>query len=343
VTPLEQFDDSCLGALYKQKFGAVKDLCKFKVVPMKEQVYQVKKGLFLVYAPKARNADMVCRNGSHSELHLAKGTQQLWIPPGCQAFFANHLATSDFSIKLDSEIVHFKWDWDPLSLLPAREIEEMAQTLKNLSSMNLQQPNLADLRYATKIKEAEHNSEFGFNQLDLGLSHLGSKLFGGLTMLGAGFSTIILIAGAVFIYCHCHRKSSPVYTGYGFLAHPINPPQAAPAQLVYQPPSDSTYQVPSHSGSCNIYHYIQPRRWQRRRPRSRMCCGSRSSEDEEVAYAANSEELTYMTGQSTTRNQAPRSTRTSKTYALPVKAHAATSSAPSYGDLQSRLNTLAAA
>ncbi len=34
-----------------QKFGVVKDLCKFKVVPMSEQVYQVKKGLFLVYAP----------------------------------------------------------------------------------------------------------------------------------------------------------------------------------------------------------------------------------------------------------------------------------------------------
>ena len=115
-----RFNDTCLGALYMQRFGVVKDLCIFKVVPMREQVYQVKKGLFLVYASEPRNADVVCRNTSHpethSEIHLAKGTQQIRIAPGCQAYFAEHLATSDYSIRLDSEIVHFEWDWD-LSLI----------------------------------------------------------------------------------------------------------------------------------------------------------------------------------------------------------------------------------
>jgi hypothetical protein len=157
----QRFNDTCLGALYMQTFGVMKDLCKFKVVPMSEQVYQVKKGLFLVYAPEPCNADLVCRNTSHlethSEIHLAKVTQQIQIPPRCQAHFAEHLATSDYSIRLDSEIVHFEWDWDPLTLFPAGEIEEMAQTLKNLSSLNLQQPDLAHLQYITKIKMAEHN------------------------------------------------------------------------------------------------------------------------------------------------------------------------------------------
>ncbi len=174
-----RFNDTCLGALYMQRFSVVKDLCNFKVVPMREQVYQVKKGLFLVYAPEPRNADVVCRNTSHpethSEIHLAKGTQQIKIAPGCQAFFAEHLATSDYSIRLDSEIVHFEWDWDPLEIFPAEEIQEMAETLKNLSALNLQKPDLAELRYVTKIKEAEHNSEFGFNKLDLGLSDLASR------------------------------------------------------------------------------------------------------------------------------------------------------------------------
>ncbi len=179
------------------------------VVPMSKQVYQVKKCLFLVYALEPHNADLVCRNTSHpethSEIHLAKGTQQIRIPPGCQAHFSEHLATSDYSIRLNSEIVHFEWDRDPLSIFPAGEIEEMAETLKNLSALNLQQPNLADLQYVTKIKEAEHNSEFGFNKLDIGLSDLASRIFGGLTTLGAGFSTIILIARAIFLYCYCRR------------------------------------------------------------------------------------------------------------------------------------------
>jgi hypothetical protein len=117
---------------------------------MSEQVYQVKKGLFLVYVPEPCNADLVCCNTSHpkthSEIHLAKGTQQIRIPPGCQAHFSEHLATSNFSIRLDSEIVHFECDWDPLSIFPAGEIEEMAETLKNLSTLNFQQPDLANLR-----------------------------------------------------------------------------------------------------------------------------------------------------------------------------------------------------
>ncbi len=90
-----------------------------------------------------------------------------------------------------------------MTLFPAREIEEMAETLKNLSSLNLQQSDLAHLQYITRIKEAEHNSEFGFNKLDVGLSDLASWIFGGLSTLGAGISTIVLIAGAIFLYCYC--------------------------------------------------------------------------------------------------------------------------------------------
>jgi hypothetical protein len=353
-----RFNDTCLGALYMQRFGVVKDLCNFKVVPMREQVYQVKKGLFLVYAPEPRNADVVCRNISHpethSEIHLAKGTQQIRIAPGCQAHFAEHLATSDFSIRLDSEIVHFEWDWDPLAIFPAEEIKEMAETLRNLSALNLQKPDLAELRYVTKIKEAEHNSEFGFSKLDLGLSDLASKVFGGLTTLGAGFSTVVLVAGGIFLYCYCRRSGPPS----GYAAPQVILPQAvipqvapapasapAPAQPIYQPPSQSTYQAPSSAG--HVYQYISPRRSRRQRSRARIgCCGSRSSDDDAVRYSAQTEELAYLDNRSKIKyrvpkyiadeaNAAGRRARSHKTYAAPAP------SAPSHGDLQSRLNTLA--
>jgi hypothetical protein len=352
-----RFNDTCLGALYMQKFGVVKDLCKFKVVPMSEQVYQVKKGLFLVYAPEPRNADLVCRNTSHPEthleLHLAKGTQQIRIPSGCQAHFAEHLATSDYSIRLDSEIVHFEWDWDPLTLFPAGEIEEMAETLKNLSGLNLQHTDLAHLQYITKIKEAEHNSEFGFNKLDVGLSDLASRIFGGLTTLGAGFSTIVLIAGAIFLCSYCRRSGlQPGYAGPQVILPQAVVPQVAPApaQPVYQPPSQSTYQAPSSAG--HVYQYISPRQFRQRRSRSRLgCCGSRSSEDDAVGYSAQTEELAYLDNRSKIKYQVPkyiadeanaagRRTRSHKTYATPSSATAAPS-APSHGDLQSHLNTLA--
>jgi len=46
----QRFNDTWLGALYMQRFRAVRSLCKFKGVHMSEQVYQVQNGLFLVYA-----------------------------------------------------------------------------------------------------------------------------------------------------------------------------------------------------------------------------------------------------------------------------------------------------
>ena len=144
----------------------------------------------------------------------------------------------------------------------------MAETLKNLSSLNLQQPDLAHLQYITKIKEAEHNSEFGFNKLDVGLSDLASRIFGGLTTLGAGFSTIVLVAGAIFLYCYCRQNRAP--SGYAapqvILPQAVVPqvvqapaPAPAPAQPVYQPSSQSTYQAPSSAG--HVYQYILPRRF----------------------------------------------------------------------------------
>ncbi len=153
----------------------------------------------------------------------------------------------------------------PLGHLPAEEINEMAETLKNLSALNLQKPDLAELRYVTKIKEAEHNSEFGFNKLDLGLSDLASKVFGGLTTLGAGFSTVVLVAGGIFLYCYCRRSGPPSgYVAPQVVLPPAVVPQVlpapvpAPAQPVYQPPSQSTYQAPSSAG--HIYQYVAPRR-----------------------------------------------------------------------------------
>jgi hypothetical protein len=255
---------------------------------------------------------------------------------------------------LDSEIVHFEWDWDPLAIFPAEEIKEMAETLKNLSALNLQKPDLAELRYVTKIKEAEHNSEFGFSKLDLGLSDLASKVFGGLTTLGAGFSTVVLVAGGIFLYCYCRRSRSPSgYAAPQVILPPAVVPQVAPApapaQPVYQPSSQSTYQAPSSAG--HVYQYVSPRRLRPRRSRSRMvCCGSRSSDDDAVRYSAQTEELAYLDNRSKIKyrvpkyiadeaNAAGRRTRSHKTYATPSSGTAP--SAPSHGDLQSRLNTLA--
>jgi hypothetical protein len=43
----KDFTNTCLGALYMQEFEAAQSLCPFKVVPVEERVYQLRKGHFI--------------------------------------------------------------------------------------------------------------------------------------------------------------------------------------------------------------------------------------------------------------------------------------------------------
>jgi hypothetical protein len=91
-------------------------------------------------------------------MHLKKGTQQIHISPGCQGFFPNHLVTSYYSVCLDANIKHFEWDWDPITFLPANELQEMSEVLKHIGEPKLHQPNLAVLQYLMQLDSVQSSS-----------------------------------------------------------------------------------------------------------------------------------------------------------------------------------------
>ncbi len=130
-----RFNNTCLGALYMQQFEAAQMLCNFKVVPVKERVYQLRKGHFIAYLPSYTTVNIRCQNGEASEMHLKKGTQQLHILPGCQGTFPNHLVTSDWSVRLNDSIIHYEWNWDPLTFMLAGEMEQMSEALKHIGEL----------------------------------------------------------------------------------------------------------------------------------------------------------------------------------------------------------------
>jgi len=80
-------------------------------------------------------------------MHLKKGTQLLHISPGCQGTFPNHLLMSDYLVWLHTNIIHYKWDWDPITFLPHGDIEEMVEVLKHIGKLRLHQLDLSDLQY----------------------------------------------------------------------------------------------------------------------------------------------------------------------------------------------------
>jgi hypothetical protein len=199
------FNNSCLGALYMQQFEAAQNLCPFKVVPVEEQVYQLRKGHFIAYLPTFTTVNIQCRNGTATEMHLKKGTQQLHISPGCQGSFPNHLVTSDYSVRLDANIMHFEWDWDPINFLPHGEFEEMAGVLNKIGELKLHQPNLADLQYLTQLDSVRSSSVTGSI-----LAGTASSMSGmAFNVAGAAFIVSVVVIFGCICFCSCRRRCSP--------------------------------------------------------------------------------------------------------------------------------------
>jgi hypothetical protein len=59
------------------------------------------------------------------------------------------MVNPDYSVKLDCNILHFNWDWDPVTFLPAGKVEEMAKTLNHLKEPKLHHPDPSELQYFT--------------------------------------------------------------------------------------------------------------------------------------------------------------------------------------------------
>jgi hypothetical protein len=280
-----RFNDTCLGALYMQRFELVRGLCKFRVVPLKEQVYQVRKGQYLVYSPEASTANMRCRNGSHHELHLQKGTQQIKIPPGCQGFFLDHLATSDYSVRLASEVVHYGWDWDPLTLLPAGDIADMGRMLRNLLDLHLHHPDLRELQYITR----QNMSTADIGRLDLGLQGLTSSVSSYFASFGTGMGATIILIIVGLSYLNCRRgESAQPSNGPIVVQAPAAAPAPAQAPVIISAPVPSAPSLPTPMEPTRV-----SRRKRRRRERS-CCAGGGSDDDYSVRYRADREELEML-------------------------------------------------
>jgi hypothetical protein len=138
-------NSSCLGSLYQQDFEAVKDLCHLEIHKAGEIVYQLLNNWFLTYSPTSQTVPIDCRNGTQSELHLPKGVTKFNLSPGCRAHLVQHLVLSDISVRLSTDILHFEWQWNELSLDDLRP-EVINPSLALFEDSGLIRPTFSDLQ-----------------------------------------------------------------------------------------------------------------------------------------------------------------------------------------------------
>jgi len=92
-------EDTCLGALYHQKFDLAKRICHFHVEPDKEFIYQLLNNWFLIYVTAPSIVPVTCQDKNHYVWHLKTGITRQHLPAGCTADLPQNLLLSDISIR----------------------------------------------------------------------------------------------------------------------------------------------------------------------------------------------------------------------------------------------------
>ena len=57
------FSNTCMGALYDQKFEAAKTLCEYHLEPLSERIYSLRKNQFILYLTQAITVPVTCQGG----------------------------------------------------------------------------------------------------------------------------------------------------------------------------------------------------------------------------------------------------------------------------------------
>ena len=180
-------EDSCLGALYHQKFDVAKRICSFTVEPAREYIHQLMDNWFLIHLTEATTVPVLCTNNTHLEWHLKPGVTRQHLGAGCVADFPRHRLLSDLSILIPQDYVQFDMDWDPVSFLPETRdaILPEFQKLKRLGATTVTLSTLQSL--VTNRMDAPpflHHIHFGFNAV---------AIFTAVILLGLGIHRFTII------------------------------------------------------------------------------------------------------------------------------------------------------
>jgi hypothetical protein len=211
---------------------------------------------------------------------------------GCQGFFLDHLATYEHSVRLASEVLHFGWEWDPLTLLPAEEIASMGRMLRNLTDLHLHHQDLLELQYLTR----QNISSSDIRRLDLGLQGLISSVSSYFASFGTGmgFMIILIIVGLSYLNC---RRGESAQPSSGPIV--VQAPAANPAPVIIgansisapllQPPLDPTPALAPFAPP------LPKAKARKRRHQGRSCCGLDGSDDDfTIRYRSDREELAML-------------------------------------------------
>ena len=141
----KDLNSTCLGSLYQQQFDSVKQLCPLEIRKTEEVVHPLLNNWFLAFITDVQTAPIQCRNGTQSEVYLTRGINKFFVSPGCKCILDDHIITSDLNVKSDTDIIHYEWSWDRISLDDFK-LDDLDSQLSFMEKSGLTRPTLQDLQ-----------------------------------------------------------------------------------------------------------------------------------------------------------------------------------------------------
>ncbi len=139
-------------------------------------------------------------------------------------------------------MLHYGWDWDPLTLLPAGDIADMGRMLRNLLDLHLHHPDLLELQYITR----QNMSSADIGRLDLGLQGLTSSVSSYFASFGTGMGATIILIIVGLSYLNCRRgESAQPSSGPIVVQAPAAAPAPAQAPVIISAPVPSAPLLPT--------------------------------------------------------------------------------------------------
>ncbi len=114
---------------------------------------------------------------------MKTGPNRVYISPSCRMRLKNHMLISDFSLRLDSTIKHYKWDLDDITF-PLEERTLSSRWLEILDSESVSRSTLNSIRQ------------------DIAMERQWSSWTYLFSILGALAATILAVVIAYAVYVH---------------------------------------------------------------------------------------------------------------------------------------------
>jgi hypothetical protein len=141
---MKELNQTCVGSLYIQDYEAAQKLCQIMVTPTRELIFQLLGNWFLIFSPVVFTSEVYCANGTRSRFFISEGISKHHLSPGCYGDFLSHVLFSNNAVRLESDILHFEWQWetkffannDPTELLASLEELQVAGNAPTLNDLN---------------------------------------------------------------------------------------------------------------------------------------------------------------------------------------------------------------